>query len=81
MQKNSRYNLREANIYEFGTNKKNLKEYPDKERELWRTFDSTPYELRVAMGNLDEDEMVSLLDYSRYYDKLEMPFREIGIKY
>lgn len=30
----------------IGTNKKNLKEYPDKERELWRTFDSTPYELR-----------------------------------
>ena len=24
----------------IGTNKKNLKEYPDKERELWRTFDS-----------------------------------------
>ncbi len=48
----------------IGTNKKNLKEYPDKERELWRTFDSTPYELRIAMGNLDEDEMVSLLDYS-----------------
>lgn len=57
----------------IGTNKKNLKEYPDKERELWRTFDSTPYELRIAMGNLDEDEMVSLLDYSKYYDKLEMP--------
>ena len=57
----------------IGTNKKNLKEYPDKERELWRTFDSTPYELRIAMGNLDEDEMVLLLDYSKYYDKLEMP--------
>ena len=40
----------------IGTNKKNLKEYPDKERELWRTFDSTPYELRIAMGNLNEDE-------------------------
>ncbi len=36
----------------IGTNKKNLKEYPDKERELWRTFDSTPYELRIAMGAL-----------------------------
>ena len=57
----------------IGTNKKNLKEYPDKERELWRTFDSTPYELRIAMSNLDEDSMVSLMDFSRYYDKLEMP--------
>lgn len=57
----------------IGTNKKNLKEYPDKERELWRTFDCTPYELRIAMGGLEEDEMISLLDYSKYYDKLEMP--------
>ena len=57
----------------IGTNKKNLKEYPDKERELWRTFDSTPYELRTAMANLEEDEMIVLLDYSKYYDKLEMP--------
>ena len=45
----------------IGTNKKNLKEYPDKERELWRTFDSTPYELRIAMGNLDEDEMENFM--------------------
>ncbi len=57
----------------IGANKKNLKEYPDKERELWRTFDSTPYELRIAMSDLEEDSMVSLLDYSKYYDKLETP--------
>ena len=31
------------------------------------------YECYCCMVNLDEDEMVSLLDYSRYYDKLEMP--------
>ena len=27
----------------IGTNKKNIKEYPDKKRELWWIFDSTPY--------------------------------------
>lgn len=41
-----------AEYIRIGTNKKNLKEYPDKERELWRTFDPTPYELRIAMSNL-----------------------------
>jgi len=50
-----------------------LKDYPDKERELWRSFDTTPFELRVAKGNLEESIMISLLDYSRYYDKLEQP--------
>lgn len=62
-----------AEYIRIGTNKKNLKEYPDKERELWRTFDTIPYELRIAMSNLDEDSMVGLMDFSQYYDKLEMP--------
>lgn len=57
----------------IGTNKKNLKEYPDKERELWRMFDTAPYELRMAASNLTEEETVRLLDYSGYYDKLDMP--------
>ena len=57
----------------IGSNKKKLKDYPDKERELWRSFDTTPFELRVAKGNLEESIMISLLDYSRYYDKLEQP--------
>lgn len=53
----------------IGSNKKNLKEYPDKERELWRTFDSAPYELRIAMSDLEEDSMVSLLDPSYAFFK------------
>ena len=56
-----------------GTNKKCLKDYSDKERELWRIFDSLPYELRIAAGNLSEEEVVVLLDYPKYYDKLELP--------
>ena len=36
----------------IGTNKKNLKEYPDKERELWIAFDSAPYELRIAIFHI-----------------------------
>lgn len=57
----------------IGTNKKNLKEYPEKERALWRSFDSVPYELNIALSNVDEDTMLNLLDYSRYYDVLELP--------
>lgn len=48
----------------IGSNKKKLTEYPDKERELWQNFDTTPYELRIAADNLTEDEMISLLDYA-----------------
>ncbi len=56
-----------------GSNLKPLVEYKDKEAELWRLFDRTPYELRVAVSDKSEDETVMLLDFSRYYDKLELP--------
>ena len=56
-----------------GTTKRSLKDFPDKERELWKTFDTSPYELRVSMSDLLEEEVVTLLDYPKYYDNLEMP--------
>lgn len=56
-----------------GTNKRKLKEFPDKERELWRAFDTTHFELKMAAEDLDEEKMFSLLDYPKYYDKLELP--------
>ena len=56
-----------------GTCKKGLKDYPEKERELWQTFDVSPYELRVSISDLHEEEVIALLDYPKYYDKLEIP--------
>jgi len=57
----------------IGTNLKPLVGYKEKEMELWRLFDTTPYELRIAASNMIEDDTVMLLDYSKYYDKLETP--------
>lgn len=56
-----------------GSNLKLLVDYPEKEAELWRLFDSTPCELRIAKDNISEDEAVRLLDYSKYYDSMELP--------
>ena len=56
-----------------GSNLKPLVDYKDKEAELWRLFDSTLYELRIAASNLKEEDVVMLLDYSKYYEKLELP--------
>ena len=56
-----------------GSNKRKLKEFPDKERELWRAFDTTHFELKMAAEDLDEEKMFSLLDYPKYYDKMELP--------
>jgi len=56
-----------------GSNLKPLVGYRNKEMELWRRFDTTPHELRIVCDNMTEDETAMLLDYSRYYDKLEIP--------
>lgn len=56
-----------------GSIKQNLKAFPEKERVLWKSFESHPFELRSAAENLSEDEIINLLDYSRYYDKMNLP--------
>ena len=57
----------------IGSNLKPLADYPEKEAELWKHFDTTPYELRIARYNASGDEVIELLDFSRYYDLMENP--------
>jgi predicted HTH transcriptional regulator len=60
----------------FGENKKKLKELPERERELWRVFDKTPFEKLLAMDNLAESEVLGLLEYSKYFELLKLPLPE-----
>lgn len=57
----------------IGSNLKPLVEYPEKEKELWHRFDTTIFELRIAKHNVAEDEVIRLLDFSRYYDVMQLP--------
>ena len=43
-------------------------------------IDSTPYELRIAMSNLDEDSMVGLMDFQNIRINLRCPFQGTVIK-
>ena len=54
-----------------GSYKKNLKEFPEKERALWRIFDKTPFERALALENATVEDILSLLDYPSYFDLLE----------
>jgi ATP-dependent DNA helicase RecG len=56
-----------------GTNKKKLKEYPEKERTLWRIFDRVPFEKGIAAERLGADDVLSRLDYPAYFDLLQAP--------
>jgi predicted HTH transcriptional regulator len=57
----------------IGSYKKNLKDHPEKERELWRAFDKTPFEDGVAHQRAGADEVLALLDYPAYFELTGQP--------
>ncbi|OBP16848.1 transcriptional regulator [Rheinheimera sp. SA_1] len=62
--------------FRLGSYKKKLKEFPEKERALWRIFDKTPFEQQLAASNLPADEVLKLLDYPAYFDLMGLPLPE-----
>lgn len=59
-----------------GSYKKKLEDFPEKERGLWRIFDQTPFEDRIAAERVPDGEVLRLLDYPAYFDLLERPLPE-----
>lgn len=68
--------FRNTEYIRVGSYKKKLKDFPEKERELWRVFDKTPFEREIAAENLGPDEVLRLLDYPAYFDLLKLPLPE-----
>lgn len=60
----------------IGSYKKKLKDFPEKERELWRVFDQIPFEKEIAAENVTADDVLKLLDYPAYFDLLSLPLPE-----
>lgn len=56
-----------------GTYRQKLKDHSQLERELWRVFESTPFEELVATERLDGPAVLELLDYPSYFDLLKRP--------
>jgi predicted HTH transcriptional regulator len=65
--------FKNAEFIRVGSYKKKLKDFPEKERELWRVFDQVPFERGVAVEHVAGDEALRLLDYPAYFDLLELP--------
>ena len=57
----------------IGSAKKPLKEAPDRERALWRSFDQTPFEEMLAVEHVSADEVLRLIDHEAYFDSLKRP--------
>jgi len=60
----------------IGSYKKKLQEHPEKERELWRVFERTPFEKGLAMDGATSDEVLLLIDYPNYFRLTKQPLPE-----
>jgi len=56
-----------------GSYKKKLDEYPEKERKIWDKASRTSFENRFAKDDLNDDDVLKLLDYPRYFELLGLP--------
>ena len=56
-----------------GSSKKKLKEFPEKERALWRIFDRMSFEDGIAAERISGETVLLKLDYPAYFDLLETP--------
>lgn len=60
-------------LVRVGSISKPLKDMPEHERALWRSFDTTPFEVRPALVDLDGGDVLALLDYPVYFRLLGSP--------
>ena len=60
-------------IIRVGSYRKKLKEFPEKERKLWRSFEIRPYETLPAKENVDADTITKLLDIGAFYTRMNLP--------
>ena len=56
-----------------GSYKQKLKDFPEKERKLWRSFEIRPYETMPAKENVDAGTVTKLLDAGAFYTLMELP--------
>ncbi|MBD1855520.1 MULTISPECIES: ATP-binding protein [Leptolyngbya] len=59
--------FKETEFIRVGSYKKKIKEYPEKERNLWQRFQHHTFEKRIAMSGLQIEEVLSLIDYPEFF--------------
>ncbi len=56
-----------------GSTRRRLKEYPEKERALWRVFDRMSFEDGIAAERVCGEDVLKKIDCPAYFDLLEIP--------
>lgn len=56
-----------------GSTTRKLKDYPEKERELWRVFNRVKFEEGIAAERISPEGVLRRIDYPAYFDLLNAP--------
>ena len=59
-----------------GTSKKALAEYPEKERLIWKSFESTRFESQIAKPSVTTEEIFDLLDLKLFSSLMSIPYSD-----
>lgn len=59
-----------------GSHRQKLKDHPQIERDLWRVFDTSPFEALIALNHVDAADVLMLLDYPAFFELLDEPLPE-----
>lgn len=56
-----------------GSHRQKLKDHPQIEKELWRVFDTTPFEETLIVEHASAATVLAQLDYPAYFELLSLP--------
>ncbi|HEY6874569.1 MAG TPA: ATP-binding protein [Geobacteraceae bacterium] len=56
-----------------GSITRDLGEFPDKEKKIWQIRPGSSFETDIALGGINADEVLNLLDYPGYFDLMKLP--------
>ena len=65
--------FRGTEFIRVGSTKRRLRDYPEKERAVWRVFDRVNFEDGVAAERMSAENVLLKLDYPAYFDLLDVP--------
>jgi predicted HTH transcriptional regulator len=66
----------DSEFIRIGSTKRSLKDYPEKERELWLLFHRTPFEKSVCVEYVSGQRVLDLIDYPGMFDLLGIAMPE-----
>lgn len=65
--------FKDVEYIRVGSYKKPLKDFPEKERALWRLFDRTSFEAVLAEEHVTDERVLHILDYPSYFELMGRP--------